>query len=138
MTNFDESLVNPDLIESALLIVADEICAVVDMTSDTIIVKTRLNESKTIRNSDWYPIRLDMTWMERLGLGHDMKISDVKAHLDWTVKLCGPYFYLTIDRPNSNNPVIPLHYVHTLQEWIYILRGSNINVDLTHFTSLNN
>lgn len=131
MTNFDENLINPDLIRSGLLRVANEICTVEDMTSEVIIVQNALNERKIIRNNDWYPIWLDLTWMERLGLSSSKKIKNIRTNVDWIVKQSGHYFYLTVDNTFCDNPVIPLPYVHNLQEWFYRLQGNNIRLDLS-------
>lgn len=132
MKNFDiDNLIAVELIQSALIMVSGEICCVVDMTSESILVEAASGVEKTISENEWSPIFLDDDWLAKLGMSKNPRIKNIRTELDWIVKKSDSHFYLTIDSKLGDNPVIPLHFVHELQEWYYRLKERNLFYDIS-------
>ena len=125
MKNFDPESVNPELIETAIIEIDGKLFKVVDMDEESITVEGADSKTTKISNDSWTPIYLDNDWLKRLNTSVGMKIKNVRTNRDWTIRTLGKYYYLTVDRDISlgENPLIPIHYVHNLQEWYYRLTG---------------
>lgn len=124
MKNFDtENSVNPFLVEGAYLYLKDDVFYVIDMDKEHIYIKNESSDSLRITDKDWNPIKTDKHWLEKLNLSLDETIKNPKTNAEWIIKYTGKYYYLTIQNEYSygDNPVIPLHYVHVLQEWYFRL-----------------
>ena len=130
MKNFDPDSLNPELIETAIIKIDDKIFRVVDMDEKSITVQG--DDSKTTKISDdsWSPIYLDEDWLTKMNASVGMKIMNVRTKMNWTIRTIGKYYYLTVDKDISlgENPVIPIHYVHNLQEWYYRLTGTYLKM----------
>lgn len=129
--NLDE-VVNPELSKYSLIEFNDTIIEVIRMDKDSIYTNSNGSEELKLGDNEWQPIFLDDEWLTKLGLKENEKIKNIRTKLDWTIRKSGKYYYLTIDKDISlgENPIIPVHWVHELQNWYYLLTNRHLRLRL--------
>jgi hypothetical protein len=129
MKNFDtDNIVNPRLVERAIILYQEEIYEVIDMNLTKITIRNKNSGSLEISDDAWNPIPLTKDWLDEFNLQAGSKIRNVITNLDWTIKKAGIYYYLTIHKDPSfgDNPVVGIKFVHELQEWFYRLTHTSL------------
>jgi len=127
--NLDE-VVNPELSKYSLIEFNHKIIEVTRMDIDFIYANSNGSAELKLKDNEWQPIFLDEEWLTKLGLDKNEKIENIRTKLNWTIRKSGKYHYLTIDNDISlgENPVIPIHWVHELQNWYYLLTNRHLRL----------
>ncbi len=123
--------VKPELSEHSLIEFQSKVVEVIKVDTEFIYIKNGDLKEMKIGDNEWLPIFLDNDWLTKFGLKENQKIQNIRTGLDWSVRRFGKYYYLTIknDVTLGENPIIPVHWVHDLQHWYYLLINSPLKID---------
>ena len=115
--------VNKKLVKGALIFVDNDVFTVIDINTKSILVYNKEHGKKSVKDDEWVPIKLSEKWLDKFNLKVNTKFNNIFTNTNFIIKSTGKNLYLTAVTSQSagDNPVIPLNFVHELQEWYFKL-----------------